>query len=76
MTMHKDYFPVLTFKRSFQEQKGPICKNDTNLEEAVIRDSKASHQSQVKVLQTEGGKRQGAKLREGNLPPAEDGESA
>lgn len=50
-------FSCLDFQKAspFKNRKGLFAKTtQTNLEEAVIRDSKASHQSQVKVLQTEG----------------------
>lgn len=48
-------FSCLEFQKhvAFRARKGPICKGHmTDLGEAMIRDSKASHHAQVKVPQT------------------------
>lgn len=55
----------------FTNRKGLFAKTtQTNVGEAVIRDSKASRQSQVQVLQTEGRKERRSRVKRRNLPPA------
>lgn len=66
-------FSCLEFQKhaAFKACEEPLCKgNMIDLGEAVIRSSKASHQAQVKVLQTQGSDGGAARDERGPcLPP-------
>lgn len=66
-------FSCLDFQKAsrFKNRKSLFAKiTQTNLGEAVIRDSKASHQSQVTVLQPERREERRSWVKRGKLSPA------
>ena len=72
ITIHR-LFSRLDFQKAshFENRKSLFAKiTQTNSGEAVIRDSKASHQSHVKVLQPERREERRSWVKRGNLSPA------